>query len=155
MTLGEILLVVFTAITAIGVIFGVLYARYQIKEANHMRKLQTFNTLLAFWGGKEERVARRYVEEKFPKGQIEISGLDEEERENLEACLACFNRIAFLTRKGLVLIDDAVDYFGYRAMRCWDKVETYVEKRREEDQGYLGSFKWFVDYCKQISKGNY
>ena len=73
---------------------------------------------------------------------------DLEDLNLLEGVCDSLNSTAYLVRKGLVNMDDAIELYGRSVIRCWVVLRPWVEHtrlRRESDEFLWTHFEWLAD----------
>ena len=125
---------VITAIATAIVALGIGLAFRQLRGDVKARRLQAFNSLLDIWGGVQEREARGYVFRDFKFD--DLADLRDERRKSelakVELTLAICNRISFMALEKLVTEKAVRELVGDPMVRCWDKLQDFVEARRDE-----------------------
>ncbi len=137
-----------SAIAAIAII-AIFWQAIMLRKGN---KLNAFNSFLEAWGSVKDREDRGFVLRQF-KFNGSLNELSDEQREKVEAVLGKCNVLCLMTLEGAIPKKDVLKLLGRPMIRCWDKLEGFVNARRRqagesedgEEWGYVYPYQQFVN----------
>ena len=140
-----------TAVGAAVILLGGCFTLRQIRGLKEQTSLSALAPIFSDFQSVQLRKDRQTIYMTLPDdpNSIEIAS------ELYNACirvLNSFNRIGYLTRKGLIPLDrDLAMYIGPPAMRIWDKLEKLVllERDRRKEITFACFFEQLVKGCKK------
>lgn len=127
----------------ITVLFALLYARNQAKEANRSRELQATLVLFDMIGQEDLRELRKQVMNETEADTLVRDYADRGPQAEAARRLAVrYDRICYLARKNLLPEDALFEFQGDELVRLWEKLSPLIIAIRiaESRPGYCGDF---------------
>jgi hypothetical protein len=118
-----------SVIAALAAAGGLFLVACQTRGAEKARQLQATLAIFDNLGSDEQRALRRFVYNELPEIPTDFS---DETVMKLEKVCDAFQRAGLLFNRGLVSKDVLLHYYGETTVRCWDKLQPYVEHARPQ-----------------------
>lgn len=142
-----------TWIGALGVIFGLVFAYFQLRDLRRATDFDAYTRLLEPFGTEKFAKAdsRLFSLEPLLHMQMKVSELDETGNAAL-VVLEVYERIGQLMRFGLVDEDLILEAVFYNVLRIWDRLTPFIEFHQKQGALYFRNAVYLHDQAEEYRK---
>jgi hypothetical protein len=149
----DIFMAIGTWLGALGVILGLGFAYFQLRDFRRSTDFDAYTRLLEPFGTEKwaNADARLFSSEPFLHMQMKVSELDETGNAAL-VVLDVYERIGQLVRFGLVDEDLILEAVFYNVLRVWNRLTPFIEFHQKQGALYFRNAVYLHDRAEEYRK---